>query len=381
MPPHTMATIANLSIKMSLDSQKLNVDLGKVRGQLSMFGKGGVFAGLRGNAESWLKGLPGQLMAAAGAYVSVSTAIQQVAASMERVDRQAKLSDRLGIQMESTQRLHVAAQMSGTDIEVLAKAMLHMNKTVGSGGKTLDRRLFDVAKQINAISDPAKRAARQLEVFGKQGFELSEFIRQAGRIERTTAIIDRFGLAISRLDAAKLEAANDSMTKLRLVVDGLSDKFAVSLSPAIEQFAELALTTIDSIGNSLDVLGVKWDHVGAALGGIIGQLDKIEKHPIISGAMMGGWLLSGKAGPTSPSRSSPGFGAGGVIGESKHPGAFEKGSKEAASAILAAGGDPISALHKTQQEALRVLQRIDEHSDPMQAAAGGRGGLVREGRI
>jgi hypothetical protein len=55
------------------------------------------------------------------------------------------------------------------------------------------------------------------------------------------------------------------------------------------------------------------------------------------------------------------------------PGAFERGSVEAAQAIARAGGDPITALQREMQKSVRLLEAIRDSVDPIRND--GRGGV------
>ena len=112
--------------------------------------------------------------AAATAAIGAATSISAVRGAMERIDRNAKLADRLGITNEAMQKLGLAAQLSGVDVETLHAAMIHMARTVGSGGQALDKRFFAIADSITKIKDPAQRAAKAFQI-ARQGCQVIKF--------------------------------------------------------------------------------------------------------------------------------------------------------------------------------------------------------------
>jgi hypothetical protein len=270
---------------------------------------------------------------------------------MERVDRQAKLSDRLGINMQATQKLALAANLAGTDMEVLQKAMLHMGKTIGSGGMPLDKRLFQVATAVSKIRDPAKRNASIEKIFGRQGREAINLLIQGGpAILKSAEAIDRFGLGISRIDAVAVERANDALTVLSTVTSGMWDRLSVEVAPAIEAFATFTLEVL-ALGKALNetlpgLVG------GRAFGGKT-FLDMIFAAGPQSGIIA--WILARNA---KNGGGGPGGFSGGADslfkGARPHAGAHAAGSVEAARLIQQTG----SRFQTQDQIVRRLLQDI-----------------------
>lgn len=369
-------TIATLAAKLTLDNRAFLAGFRQSMRASKSFGAA-IGQGMASAVTS--------MGAAIAASVSLAGAIGRVSQSMESIDRGAKLADRLGLSNEAMQRLTVIAKAGNVDVEVLSKAMLTMGRNIGTGGKTLDERFFDVADAIAAIKDPAERSAKAQKIFGKAGDELINVLSEgSGRLRDSARLLDRFGLSMTRLDAAKVERANDALTRLDIVSRGLTDKFTVALSPVIEEFADRTLTVLENLGNALDRFGAKWDMVAGAMGGVIGQLDTIEKHPtlrMIFGAFGGaGSALmfdskpDKKTGPNKRGTILSDLMGGDKATKAVKPGALHQNSVEAVRAIQNAGGNGMTGILPALMRGLRVLERIEANGDPMKGE--GRGVVV-----
>lgn len=360
-------------------------------------------AGFVGGA---LKNVGASMVTTAAAAVASAAGIHAFAQSFANVDRQAKLADRLGIEMESMQRLSAVSRITGTDVELLAKAMLTMGKTVGAGGKPLDRRFIEVATAISAIKNPIERANRAAVVFGKQGATvLDAFAGNGASIKQAAATIDRFGLALSRTDASKIEAANDAMANLGVAISMVVNKLALEMAPTVERVANSAIDGMENFGRALDRVNIKWStfsdyaelwgdlisnpfSLSTATANFVTRDPGLSKPGGQNGAGSGrvpDLLKSGRSMRTSAleldsvkaarasqsDRLSP---------RTLRPGAFELNSMEAVRAVQnAAGGDGTSAIVAELKKAVQKLTVIAD--DARRDSADKDGFIFREGRI
>lgn len=346
-------TIASLAAKLSLDNKAFLAGFKQSISASKTFAAS-IGTGITGAVTSMGAGI--------AASISLAAAVGQVSQSMERVDRGAKLADRLGLSNEAMQRMSVIAKSGNVDVETLAKAMLTMGRNIGSGGKSLDQRFFDVADSIAAIKDPAERSKKAVEIFGKEGNELLNMLANGSKTLRENAtLLDRFGLSISRMDAAKVEAANDAWGRMGILLDGITDKIAVGFSPSLEEFANRSITTIDNIGKALERLGTSWEGVGKAMGA---AFDVLTESPIATqiNKLFGGDAAKPKAAgvlPTPLNLNSLDKGQDKTF-RPVHPGALERGSMEAMRAMQQNGRST-----DTAQKQLLALEAIRDFVDPM----------------
>lgn len=262
-----MATqIANLSVKLTATA--------------------GAFAATMGKAAGHVKGLGSSLASVGGKIIGFGGALTALAAggslaylvkqSMESIDATAKLSDRLGIATESLVGLQHAADLSGVSAESLTGGLEKMLKTIGdaaseggAGAAALDKlglsadalanmptdqAFGEIAQGLSEIQNPAERARVAMDIFGKSGQQLLPMMLQ-GREGIAAAMEEaqKLGLTFSRVDAAKVEAANDAMTRLQKVFIGAAQTLAIQLAP----FIEVAATKLTELATSGEGMGGK----------------------------------------------------------------------------------------------------------------------------
>lgn len=361
-------TIASLAAKLSLDTRGFVAGFATARSAAS-----GFTAGLGNMATSAVSSFG----AAIAGAVSLGATIGKLSTEMQNIDRNAKLADRLGITYESMQKLSLAATLAGADVEVLAKGMLMMGKNIGSGGKSLDQRFFEVADSIAAIPDAAVRANKAMEVFGRSGIELLNVLQAGGQGLRDSAsVIDRLGLGLSRVDAGKVEAANDALEVLGTVLSGIMQKIAVEAAPTIERFANESVKAIEHLTVAMEALNLKWHQLSGFIAGAYESLKSITTLGIFGGSKPSDIVKS----LTASRPGMPGGGIAEILGGASRSiapsGAAVRGSMEAARLIQKTGGDPISMLPPLLQEAVRILKKIDGNTDENQKVGRGTGPLV-----
>lgn len=235
-----MATIANLNINLLANAATFNRVMNGAEKTMQNFM--GVANGLTGK------------LAAIGAGVSVAGLVYFTHQQMEAIDASAKISDQLGIETEKFTELAYAARLAGVDTEQFGASLKKMSVNIAQpsaeaasafavlGLKIEQLQQMSPDEQLNAIADglgtiknQGERAAIAVDVFGKQGVKLlntiqggSHALMEAGKEAQA------FGVAITRVDAAKIEAANDAISRVGIAVEGLAMQSAILLAPAIE---------------------------------------------------------------------------------------------------------------------------------------------------
>lgn len=196
--------------------------------------------------------------------------------SMEAIDATAKLSDRLGIATEKMVGLQHAANLSGVSDEALTGGLEKMLKSLseaatkgGAAGAAFaklgldarqlasaapDEAFTAIAEGLKGIQNPAERAALAMQIFGKSGQGLLPLMLSGkDGIAAAQAEAEKLGLTFSRVDAAKVEAANDAMTRLQALFIGAARTLAIQLAPFIDALA----TKLTAVGSSGEGMGSK----------------------------------------------------------------------------------------------------------------------------
>jgi len=181
-------------------------------------------------------------------------------ASFANVDGLAKVSDRLGIATESMAGLQHAADLAGVSNQTLNTGLRTMLKNVGEAAQGFGEgaRAFDVlglsAQKLSALSPDMQlqkildtlagvenvtlRNATAAQIFGGRATEMLNLIADgAGGIRKATEDARAWGLALNRVDAAKIEIANDAVNRAGSAIRGLANTVSVYLTPFIAEVA------------------------------------------------------------------------------------------------------------------------------------------------
>lgn len=196
---------------------------------------------------------------------------------LEAIDSNAKLSDRIGTTTEALSGLQHAADLSGVANDALAGGIEKYLKNVGeavNGNKAAqesfrqlglefselakmptDRAIGMIGDALNAIENPAQRAAAAQSIFGKSGQGLLPLLKEGSAgLEAMVREAEALGLTFSRLDAAKVEEANDAFSRVKAAIVGVGRTIAVAISPYLKmvadrftEFGKRAVASIKSI--------------------------------------------------------------------------------------------------------------------------------------
>lgn len=216
-----------------------------------------MFTSLRNNVRGVGRAMSGTT-ARIGALVGVAGMGAMVASTLKSVDTLAKLSDRLNISTEDLSAFHHMAELNGTSSEVLDKSLAKMVRSIGeaergfgTGKKALDQMNISVkdldgksaseqyqiiADGIKGLKNSTQKASVASDIFGRSGADLMNTINQGSEGFRSAKEeVDLYGLSISRIDAAKIEEANDSILRAKSAVSGMATKATVELAPIITE--------------------------------------------------------------------------------------------------------------------------------------------------
>ena len=232
-------------------------------------------AGVAAQFGDSLKGALLSPISALTGALSAGGFIAGIKASAERIDALAKSADRLGITTQSLAGLRLAADESGSSAEQLESAMARLTKTVGdaAAGSTSARESITrlglttsqlvaarpdeqfklVADAINRLDTQGKKTTATFDIFGKGALGLANTIAlgSAG-LDKATEDAANLGLAISRVDAAKVEEANDAFGRIGKVIQGVFDTITVRLAPFITAIAEAFTTAATDANDNID---------------------------------------------------------------------------------------------------------------------------------
>lgn len=247
-------------------------------------------------------------VAVGAAVVTAGTALTAVTIqAINFADQIDEMSQRLGVSTEQLSGWAYAAKLSGTSFESLTNAIPKLSKnlaaaqvegsrmselfktlgvaTVDAAGNLRDVEdvLPDLADRFQALDNDTLEAALAMEVFGRSGAELLEFLNKgSGGIKELTDRAAELGIVIGSDTAGNAAQFKDRLDDLQAVASALGLQVADRLLPAmielVEQFSDLAkegdLATgiADGIESSFNVLTGTVTVLHAAVKGVIFDL-------------------------------------------------------------------------------------------------------------
>lgn len=181
--------------------------------------------------------------------------------AINQADRIDELSAKFSIGTEQLSRYSYAAKLSGLDLEKLAAAIPKLQRNMASaveeGSKmdrvfdalgvdvldpltkklrTVDQVLPDIADRISAIENPTIKTALAMELFGKTGADLIEFLDRGGKgIEDLGDRAERLGIVLDSETTASAAAFKDQIDDTLFVLQGLATQIAVELLPSLTE--------------------------------------------------------------------------------------------------------------------------------------------------
>lgn len=205
-------------------------------------------------------GIKAGAVIATAALTAVAVAVGQ---AIDRADEMRDLSIRTGIATEKLSEYAYAAKQTGTDIEGLATGLKLFSKnlkeaadpTSGKGKlfaalgvevtdavgniRQLSDILPEVADKFKLLADGPTKTALALELFGKSGANLIEFLNSGSQgLDEFGAKARELGIIISTQTANAADQFNDKVGDLKAQVQGFSNIVAAALLPQLIKTVE-----------------------------------------------------------------------------------------------------------------------------------------------
>lgn len=232
-----MATIGSLAVNLIARTEKFSGPLARARKDL------GAFRTTANSVRSAVLGL--------GAALAGALAVHKLRAQAEALDKLAKASDKLGVSFEGLQRLREAGSVNDVGEGLLVRGLTEMQRRLEEGHRGLqqlgtdirqlkslngEQAFLRIADAIAAMPDARQRIVAARGAFGKAGVEMLPFLTQGSAgINQAAAGAS----AISRAEAARVEEANDAITKVNNSFERLTRELTVGLAPAVTKIADL----------------------------------------------------------------------------------------------------------------------------------------------
>lgn len=241
-----MATIATLSASVKADVSPFQKGMSTATGSLKSFASDAASFATGNVLAHYFEGIVDDIKN------FTKEAFNTVAAT-------GRLSDRLGVTTEDLGGFELASKKAGVEMETFVGGIEKMLKNMGdiaSGGgkqaadtlKRLGINMSDItganqdtgsafktiAEAIKALPTPFERASAAAAIFGKKGVSMLGVIEMGGdKLEKMSEHAHQLGLSFSRIDAAKVQAANAILAESHKVLVGIGTQIAINIAPYI----------------------------------------------------------------------------------------------------------------------------------------------------
>lgn len=229
---------------------------------------------------------------AAGIAAAAATAalVATVNATRSSIDEQAKFADRIGVSTEALGGLQYSAELTGVSVNQLNLGLQRMTRRVSEAAKgtgeakaalkelgldaaelnrqSPDEQFRKIAEAFKGVGGQADKVRLAMRLFDTEGVALVNTLKLGSEgLDAMQKEAERLGIALSRVDAAQVEAANDAISGAAAVAKGFANELTVELAPAIEAVAlmykEAALQSDEFVGSASLVGDLAVDAIGA----------------------------------------------------------------------------------------------------------------------
>lgn len=238
--------IGNLKVSIGADTADLARGIGRAKAHIRSFSKVAKVGAL----------------AAGAVFTAASVGMVAMSRSgLAFVDAQAKMARMVDGSIDGLRALQIATADAGVATDVINKSVETMGKRLAEAARdgfgpahealellnlsASDLMKMDVDERFGAIADrvkdlglSAQQAGDLMRQFGVRNGEVAVALLQgSAAIRAARQEVDAFGLSIGEDAAAAVERANDAMSRIGFVFEGLGNQLAVTIAPALESVA------------------------------------------------------------------------------------------------------------------------------------------------
>jgi hypothetical protein len=237
------------------------------------------------------------LMATAAATAAAAASAALVRSNLKSIDSLAKTADKLGIATESLQGLRHAAELTGVSAGQMDTAIQRMTRRVseaarGSGEAkdairelglsaqdlakmTPDQQMRQFAAAMSQVENQGDRVRLAMRLFDTEGVALVNTLGGGvDALDAMTAEVKELGAEITRVDAAKIEAANDAFTRAGMATSAFGKQMTIAVAPVLTQITNDLFSAAKEAGGfgqiateAMDKVYKAAGHVGNAIRG------------------------------------------------------------------------------------------------------------------
>lgn len=228
----------------------------------------------------------------AAAYVAVAGVASLTIKGLETINALVDEASSIGVTTDALVKLQHAADLNGSSAEKMNTALRKMGQTLGdavrNGGpaakaledlglsseklanESPDKAFRDIAEALGNVHNQSLRASIMVDIFGKSARDINGVINAGvGGLDDAAAQAERFGIAVSEVDAKKVDAAMDAFGNLGKILLGVGETIAIEIAPGIQAAAEMIADFATSGGGIKTEVGGALESVGNILLGMV----------------------------------------------------------------------------------------------------------------
>lgn len=241
-----------VKVKIGADTSGLENGLSSAQSKLSTFAKVGIASAVAavGTLAAGLVSLTKESLAQIDVTTKLARSLgltQSAFAAMTLVAgeagvEQGKLASMIGLMQRNIDGLK-----DGTQAQVDAFGRLGLSIT-DLQGLSADQQFSLLAERLNGIVDPTDRTALAMDTLGRAGRDAINMIGgYSEKLDAARLFQERFGVAVSQTAAEDVETANDAVGRLSMVMEGLGNRMATAVAPAITATANALVSFAASV--------------------------------------------------------------------------------------------------------------------------------------
>ena len=232
-----------------------------------------------------------------------------VRSGLNAVDSQAKLARSLGGSTAAVQALIRAGDRAGVSQGALSSAAEKLNQRLGEaankGGLAADTLKtlgldaaklsnMDVDERMATLSDAmvqgglsSQEMAFHLRNLGIRQGEVVNLIQGGGQaIRDSRKMVEAFGVAVTEVEAGKIEQANDAMADIGNVIQGVSNQMAIEFAPILEGLSKRITELAQESRGFTDAISSGMDSAVKATSFIIDSIESVRRIFVSAGKLV-----------------------------------------------------------------------------------------------
>lgn len=286
-----MSQLQDLRARMRLDNAQFSRGLKQAKSETQTFGRQ-----LLGVVRSFAGPL-----ASAFSFGAIAAGARRGA---NEIDEVAKSARAIEGSIGGVRAAELAMSEAGVSASVFRQEMQNLNREVASGKAETSMRALgietrefvrlDADEKVALIADRVKELGLDagstnaiLRDFGIRNRDMALLMMQGGdAIRGARRDIEDYGLALSSVDSAKIEEANDRIGRLTVIGQYLRQELALAVTPALGEFAQMMTESMREGGA-----------LRAVIDGLVGVIPRLSTYvaTAAAGAAVYGTALAGIA--------------------------------------------------------------------------------------